>query len=71
MTVPRERTKAVVMMGRLVEELIPHANKKAPNVLIPRDLICQIVACLRHYPGKAEIDMTAEKVPDLWGGGDS
>ena len=70
MTLPTERTNAVVNMELFVRELAsflgPH-NEQREKIMIPRELVKNIVRCLRHYPSLYEMQVSAEKCPEIWG----
>jgi hypothetical protein len=66
MTLPNERTRAVVEMGREVQTFAPYAYGSSETVRVPREKIRRLLGWLRHYPMPCEISWTAERAPDLW-----
>jgi len=67
MTTPVERTRAVIETERAVSMLRNFTVGKTENVLVPRDLLRQIIQWQRHYPTPSEMLMTHDKCPELWG----
>lgn len=67
MTIPSERTNAVNRVAMEIQELFPLLHGKSKNVLVPRDTIRRLFRLLRHYPTSYELEITAEKCPELWG----
>lgn len=63
MTIPVERTRAVMNAGRFLLSLLD--PKKTPKV--PRAIRHEAGAVLRHYPASFEMRRTHNRFPDLWG----
>lgn len=57
MTVPVERTNAVMRTEEFLQDLID--PKKTPRV--PRQIREQALQCLRHYPSKFEMGLIADR----------
>ena len=66
MTLPVERTRAVNEMAREVLKLSPFLHGKSETVRVPRQLLRDLHARLRHYPTPIDMERTAEKAPELW-----
>ena len=66
MTTPSERTRAVNEAGRAIMAFAPYLHGKTDTVRIPRALIRELHHWLRHYPTPFELDMTAQRAPELW-----
>ena len=62
MTLPDERFRAVINTEKFLLELLD--PKKTPRV--PKHIRKQALWCLRHYPSQYEMEMTAEKYPEMW-----
>ena len=62
MTLPTERYRAVVAAGRLMRDLLD--PKETPKV--PRAIRQRAFRVLRHYPWDGELDMAAEKAPEVF-----
>lgn len=60
MTTPAERTRAVTRARRFLERL--QTDKR-----LPADLRSEALQVLRHYPGYAELDLSASALPAVWG----
>lgn len=56
MTLPYERTRAVLMTEEFLRDLMD--AKKTPRV--PKDIRRMAYTCLRHYPTKFEMEMVSE-----------
>ena len=67
MTTPTERTRAVLMMEKLVAELIPYSYGDKTRVLVPMDLLRLTVQALRHYPTASDLRHSALALPGVWG----
>lgn len=67
MTIPVERTMAVLGLAKEVERLIPYLHGKGESVRVPRETIRILCAYLRHYPSTFDMEITADKIPELWG----
>ena len=67
MTIPAERTRAVIETERAVSMLLNFTVGKADNALVPRDLLRKILLLQRHYPTPSEMLITHDKCPELWG----
>ena len=63
MTIPVERTQAVIYTGEFLCMLID--PKRTPRV--PRAVREYAMRCLRHYPDTFHMRLTANKAPDIWG----
>jgi hypothetical protein len=63
MTMPDERTRAVVYAREFMRDLLD--PKKTPR--IPRYIRERASRCLRHFPGDYDLDKAAEAVPRSWG----
>ncbi len=57
MTVPIERTNAVVWTGQFLQDLLD--PKKTPRV--PKQIRQQALRLLRHYPSEFEMQVIAER----------
>ena len=57
MTVPRERTNAVIFTGSFLKDLLD--PKKTPRV--PKSIRQQAAHCLRHYPNQWEMETIAAR----------
>lgn len=57
MTVPYERTNAVIWTESFLKDLLD--PKKTPRV--PRSVRQQAARCLRHYPSRFEMDTIAAR----------
>jgi hypothetical protein len=61
MTMPDERYRALKQGKKLLEELCdPGKTPRVPSVVRERAL-----GALRHYPSDYELDMMAERCPDM------
>ena len=60
MTTPDERTRAVTRARRFLERL-------QTDERVPADLRAEALQVLRHYPGYAELDLSAGALPAVWG----
>lgn len=60
MTTPEERTRAVTRARRFLERL-------QTDERVPADLRAEALQVLRHYPGYAELDLSADALPAVWG----
>lgn len=58
MTMPCERTRAVLSAKEFMEELLD--PKKTPR--IPKSIRQQAYHILRHYPGKFEMEIACEAI---------
>jgi len=65
-TLPNERTRAVLGMEQAVKALAPYATGRTWCARVPRDLIRELQHWLKHYPTCYDISITAERAPDLW-----
>ena len=63
MTVPAERTRAVIQTREFLLDLI--TPKRTPGV--PKAVRERARRCLRHYPGAYDMTRTVSKLPELWG----
>lgn len=66
MTIPEERTRAVLKMAKVVMELAPYLRSNSETVKVPAKLIQQLHALLRHYPTASEMDLSAQICPEFW-----
>ena len=66
MTVPTERTRAVLYTRKFLLRLI--APEETPRV--PKAVRREALACLRHYPWDIEMALAAKKAPEIFGPGD-
>lgn len=63
MTIPFERTRAIIETKALLERLL--VPRETPR--IPRWLRGTAKALLRHYPGYSEIELAHKALPHLFG----
>ena len=63
MTIPSERTRAVIGTREFMLDLI--APAKTPKV--PRAIRNRALRCLRHYPSGFDMARTSEQAPFIWG----
>ncbi|MCR4302267.1 MAG: hypothetical protein NUV51_11690 [Sulfuricaulis sp.] len=63
MTLPTERTRAVIQTRDFMLDLI--TPSKTPKV--PRAVRVRALRCLRHYPGAYEFDRLHKLAPESWG----
>lgn len=66
MTLPNERTRAVVELAKEVKALAPYLHGRSETVRVPRETLRRLHSWLRHYPMPSELTMTAESAPHLW-----
>jgi len=63
MTIPSERTRAVLATYEFMRDLLnPKATPRVPRAIRNRAL-----RCLRHYPGRYEFFRLAKVLPESWG----
>ena len=63
MTIPVERTRAVIQTREFLLDLIhPSRTPKVPRAVRER-----AARCLRHYPGTYELDRMHKLAPESWG----
>ena len=62
MTVPSERSRAVVLTRTFLEQLAFKTSLDIPDSVREHALLL-----LRHYPGHAEIHLTHSVAPEWWG----
>lgn len=67
MTTKHERTRAVQRVAAGIIKLAPWLHGKTEYVRVRRADLIALHALLRHYPSDGELDITAEKCPELWG----
>lgn len=67
MTVPTERTRAVIKLGEAVTELVPLINRRGDYVRVEKETIRNLVRWLRHYPTVGDMAMSADYLPEIWG----
>lgn len=66
MTLPQERTRAVIELAREIQALAPYMHGKSETVRVPREALRRLLGWLRHYPMPVELTMTAKAAPHLW-----
>ena len=66
MTTKHERTKAVQGVARQIMALAPYLHGRSEYVKVRRQDLQLLHSLLRHYPSDGELDITAEKCPELW-----
>lgn len=66
MTLPNERTRAVVELGKAVQDLAPYLHGKSETVRVPREALRSLHGWLRHYPTTVDLTATARVLPHLW-----
>jgi len=63
MTMPDERTRAVINTREFLRELLdPRATPK-----VPRAIRTRAYWCLKHYPGVHDILEAVKHAPETWG----
>lgn len=67
LTLPYERTRAVLKLGEAVSDLMPLIHRRGEHVKVEREKIVRLVRWLRHYPTEGDVALTAELCPELWG----
>lgn len=67
MTTPAERTRSVLGMGEVAEQLLPYLQRKADMVRVPSALLYRLACCLRHYPTAYDMDQAARRAPAVFG----
>ena len=70
MTIPVERTQAVINMREAAIALLQYAVPKIDgnvHVAVPVDIVRAICSSLRHYPSDFDMEETAKKLPKIWG----
>lgn len=65
MTLPDERARAVLEMGRAASQLVPYAHRRSANPRVPRELLSRVARALRHYPLDVDIADTILVVDSL------
>ncbi len=63
MTVPNERTRAVLYTKDFLRDLLD--PKKTPRV--PKEIRQRAYRCLRHYPAWFDFLEASKLVPGVWG----
>lgn len=63
MTIPAERTRAVVNTEQFLYDLLD--SRKTPRV--PRDIRLRAAALLRHYPNRWDMEMTVREGSSRFG----
>jgi hypothetical protein len=63
MTLPDERANAVEYTRVFLLSLLD--PKKTPRV--PKEVRQMARSCLRHYPGNYYMEVSKEKLPEIWG----
>ncbi len=63
MTIPYERTRAILETRRFLRELVNPAD--TPRIPMRFREMARLL--LRHYPGYAEIELSHKALPHLWG----
>lgn len=66
MTLPSERTRAVVEMANEVLDLRQYLAGRGETARVPREKLRRLHHWLRHYPMPSELDQTAMLAPHLW-----
>ncbi len=68
MTLPDERTRAVLRMERAATQLLPYSvGMGNAEARVPRALLLELLGALRHYPTRYDLDRSAEALPAVWG----
>jgi hypothetical protein len=70
MTLPHERTRAVMRADRAIQELLPYvlrAERGAKHVRVPREVLRLFYRLLKHYPTGYDLELSAIKCPKVWG----
>jgi hypothetical protein len=67
MTLPQERSLAVVKVCVAVMALRPYTAGKSKTVRVPREELRQLIGLLKHYPWPIDIDRAAELAPEVFG----
>ena len=62
MTLPDERYRAV----RMAEQLLKDLCNQSVTPRVPKIIRQRASGCLRHYPGKWDMDRAASAVPDVF-----
>lgn len=65
MTIPAERYRAVKRTHEFLQELLD--AKATPRV--PREIRQRARSLLKHYPRYYDMEIAAEKAPEVFGGG--
>ena len=63
MTISVERFNSIKNTRKFLQSLLD--PKKTPRV--PKKIRTQAYWCLRHYPWTMDMEITAEKLPEIWG----
>lgn len=63
MTIPSERTRAVMQTEKFLEDLLD--PKKTPRV--PKHIRKQALWCLRHYPSQFDMELTVSEGSSRFG----
>ena len=66
MTLPCERTRAVLLVEQRIMALGKHLNGRGETTRVKRELIRDLWRALRHYPTRADLIVSAEKAPTIW-----
>lgn len=67
MTLPDERTRAVLAMAEAVIALGPYMHGNSDGVRVQRELLRRLHTCLRHYPTPLDMQNAAEHAPMVFG----
>lgn len=67
MTLPVERTRAVLAAEGLLAELAAFSGRRGEMIRIPRELAVRAGLILRHYPRPLDIDLAATRAPHVFG----
>lgn len=68
MTTPAERTSAVSRLEQAAGAIIAHTvGRRGLRVLVDRELIEDLHRALRHYPSREHLELSAQRLPDIWG----
>lgn len=66
MTLPDQRTRAVLSLSDQVLALMPYLRGTGPGALVPRGVLQDLLRTLRHYPTTYDLARSAEAAPDIW-----
>ena len=70
MTIPIERSQAVVQMGDAAISLLEYAQPKIEGevyIAVPAEIVRAICGALRHYPNAFDLEQSARELPTIWG----
>lgn len=63
MTLPDERTRAVVVARNFLRSLLD--PKQTPR--IPKEIRTRAYWCLRHFPWDTDLQVSSRELPEIWG----